>query len=119
MPASAPQSASVIPAPTSSSGTYLAANFAASEGDVKNAAEYFSNLLKTDPNNGDLLARTFLYYASAGDVEHAVPLADRLIAQDENNRPAHLVRALSLLSKKDYAGAAANPRPRAGACSMH
>jgi Flp pilus assembly protein TadD len=38
-------------------------------------------------------------------MDDAIPLADRLLAQDPNNRPAHLVRAVNLLVKKDYAGA--------------
>ena len=96
---------SVSSGPTSVAGTYLAANFAASEGDIASAAGFLSNMLKADPDNGDLLSRSFLYYASVGDVEHALPLADRIIAQDPRNRPAHLVRAINFLVKKDYAGA--------------
>jgi tetratricopeptide (TPR) repeat protein len=84
-------------------GTYLAANFAAAEGDVKAASSYYATTLKDDPDNQDLLARTFLYAAESGDIEGAATLADRVIMQEAQNRPAHLVRQMSAMQAKDYA----------------
>ena len=55
------------PPQTSFAGTYLAANFAASAGDVRNAANFYANALKEDPNNIDLLGRAFLFAAESGD----------------------------------------------------
>jgi tetratricopeptide (TPR) repeat protein len=84
-------------------GTYLAANFAAAEGDVKAASTYYANTLKDDPDNEDLLSRTFLYAAESGDIDAAATLADRVIMQEPQNRPAHLVRQMAAIQKKDYA----------------
>jgi len=60
------------PAPQASAsvaGTYLAANFAAAQGDVRAATGFYANSLKDDPANADLLERTFLFAAEAGEEE--------------------------------------------------
>jgi hypothetical protein len=57
-----------IPAISSVTGTYLAAKFAASQGEIEGAAAYYADLLEYDPGNSDLLARTFLFAASAGPI---------------------------------------------------
>ncbi len=90
------------PQANSMAGTYLAANFAASQGDVKAATGYYANTLKDDPSNSDILERTFLFAAEAGDIDHALSLTDRVLAGDPENRPAHLVREVGALVKKDY-----------------
>ena len=51
------------PPPTSMAGTYLAANFAAAQGDVKSATGFYADTLKDNPGNADLLERTFLFAA--------------------------------------------------------
>ena len=86
------------PAPQASAsvaGTYLAANFAAAQGDVKAATGFYANSLKDDPANADLLERTFLFAAEAGDIDQAIGLTDRVLMQDSSNRPAHLLRVCS------------------------
>ncbi len=90
------------PQSVSMAGTYLAANFAAAQGDVRAATGYYANSLKDDPENADLLERTFLFAAEGGDIDQALTLTDRVIMQDPNNRPAHLVREVGALVKKDY-----------------
>lgn len=85
-------------------GTYLAANFAAAQGDVRAATGFYAHSLKDDPGNADLLERTFLFAAEAGDIDQAIALTDRVLALDTENRPAHLVREVGALVKKDYAG---------------
>jgi tetratricopeptide (TPR) repeat protein len=84
-------------------GTYLAANFAAAQGDVRAATGFYAHSLKDDPGNADLLERTFLFAAEAGDIDQAIGLTDRVLALDTDNRPAHLVREVGALVKKDYA----------------
>jgi len=91
------------PPPTSMAGTYLAANFAAAQGDVKSATGFYADTLKDNPGNADLLERTFLFAAEAGDIEQAIGLTDRVLTLDPDNRPAHLVREVGALAKKDYA----------------
>jgi len=43
------------PQSNSLAGTYLAANFAASQGDVKAATGFYATTLKDDPSNADIL----------------------------------------------------------------
>jgi tetratricopeptide (TPR) repeat protein len=88
---------------TSVAGTYLAANFAAAQGDVKSATGFYAHSLKDDPENADLLERTFLFAAEAGEIDQAIGLTGRVIEQDSSNRPAHLVLEVGALAKKDYA----------------
>src|SRR5215813_13414478 len=90
-------------AQSSVAGTYLAANFAAAQGDVKAATGFYANTLKDDPGNTDLLGRTFLFAAEAGDIDQAISLTNRVLMQDADNRPAHLVLEVGALAKKDYA----------------
>jgi tetratricopeptide (TPR) repeat protein len=90
-------------ASTSIAGTYLAANFAAAQGDVRAATGFYANSLKDDPANADLLERTFLFAAEAGEIDQAIGLTDRVLMQDASNRPAHLVLEIGALAKKDYA----------------
>ncbi|HMI95038.1 MAG TPA: tetratricopeptide repeat protein [Micropepsaceae bacterium] len=90
-------------ASASVAGTYLAANFAAAQGDVKAATSFYANSLKDDPANTDLLERTFLFAAEAGEIDQAIGLTDRVLMQDASNRPAHLVLEVGALAKKDYA----------------
>jgi tetratricopeptide (TPR) repeat protein len=88
---------------TSLAGTYLAANFAAAQGDVLAATRFYANSLEDDPGNADLLERTFLFAAEAGEIDQAIALTDRVLMLDPDNRPAHLVREVGGLVKKDYA----------------
>ena len=104
MPGSMTPSARVMNNPqTSVAGTYLAANFAAAQGDVKAATGFYASTLKDDPGNSDLLGRTFLLAAEAGEIDQAIGLANRVLMQDADNRPAHLVLEVGALAKKDYA----------------
>jgi len=91
-----------IPLISSVTGTYLAAKFAASQGEIDGAAAYYAKLLDYDPGNSDLIARTFLFAASAGDMEAAIPLARRVVLMDPRNRPAHLLLAAAALQSENY-----------------
>ena len=62
------QAATESPPANTVTGRYLAAKFAASAGDVKNAATYYAETLKEDPTNTDLLVRAFMYAAESGDI---------------------------------------------------
>lgn len=84
-------------------GTYLAANFAAAEGDLKAATGFYADTLKDAPENADLLERTFQFAAEGGEVDRALTLANRVLAVDSDSVPAHLVLQAGALAKKDYA----------------
>ena len=87
----------------SPAGTYLSANFAASQGDLTAAAGFFAQSLKDDPTNQDLLARAFLYTATAGEMDRAIALSDRVVAGDPDNRAARLLRAVAAVRAHNYA----------------
>lgn len=94
-----------MPDPSGSvAGTYLSARFAASEGDVKGAAGFYADTLKDNPDNADILARTFAFSAEAGNIGQAIVLSDRILARDPTNLPAQFVRRMGRLAAKDYAG---------------
>jgi tetratricopeptide (TPR) repeat protein len=97
--------ASTPAAANSLAGTYLAANFAAAQGDVKAATSFYADTLKDAPDNADVLERTFLFAAEGGDLERAMGLASRVLMIDPENRPAHLVLQVGALVKKDYPAA--------------
>ncbi len=101
-----PKAAATTPAAANSlAGTYLAANFAAAQGDVKAATSFYADTLKDAPDNADLLERTFLFAAEGGDIDQAIALGRPRLAIDPDNRPAHLVLQVGALVKKDYAAA--------------
>ena len=113
------QAAAESPPANTVTGRYLAAKFAASAGDVKNAATYYAETLKEDPTNTDLLVRAFMYAAESGDIESAIGLSDRVIAADSDNRPARLIRQAGAFMKKDYLAVAKDADPTSqGAFSL-
>jgi tetratricopeptide (TPR) repeat protein len=104
-----PAQAANAPQRTNSpTGTYLSANFAASEGDITGAADFYAEMLKQDPANADVLVRSFAYSATAGDFERAIPLAQRVVAVDPENRRAHLVLGVAAIGKKNFEQARGN-----------
>ncbi|MSP93779.1 MAG: tetratricopeptide repeat protein [Alphaproteobacteria bacterium] len=102
------------PQQTSVAGAYLAANFAAATGDVTGAAAFYANTLKEDPENGDILSRAFLYAAESGQVDAAIALTDRVLLKDPNNRPAHLVKQVAAIARKDYGAVETVAQPAGG-----
>jgi tetratricopeptide (TPR) repeat protein len=102
------------PAGNTVTGRYLSAKFAAASGDVKGAAAFYSQTLKEDPENADLLVRAFMYAAESGDIERAIELSDRVLAKDADNRPARLIRQAGAFMKKDYLGVAKDADPSSG-----
>lgn len=83
-------------------GAYLNARLAASQHDMANAAKFYLASLEADPANPDLLARAFLYSASAGDMNRAPELARRVTANEPDNRAARTTLAVEAIKKGDY-----------------
>jgi Flp pilus assembly protein TadD len=92
-------------APVSALGSYLAARHAQQERDYPRAAEYMSRTLADDPNNNDLVRRTFVLRVSEGRVDEAVPLAQRIVAQDHNAGLAQIVLILQDVKGGDFTAA--------------
>jgi tetratricopeptide (TPR) repeat protein len=84
-------------------GSYLAARHAGQQRDAKTAAAYYRATLRHDPNNGELLDRTFLSLLVAGEVDQSVHYADRILSADKNDRVARLVTGVRGIKAKQYA----------------
>jgi tetratricopeptide (TPR) repeat protein len=86
-----PQSKGYRSSPT---GSYLAGKLASSSRDMEQAAIYLREALRSDPNNPELLARTFDVVLGSGDVNGSFQLAERLIKVDRYNRIARTALAV-------------------------
>lgn len=79
---------------SSASGNYLAGRLAGSSRDLDDAANYLKAALRSDPNNPELLGKTFEAVLGSGDFNTAFPLAERVIKQDRLNRVARTALAV-------------------------
>jgi tetratricopeptide (TPR) repeat protein len=106
-------------APTSALGSYLAARHAQEERDYAHAAAFMGEALARDPDNLDLIRRTFVLRVSEGEMAQAVPLAQRLAGGDHNHNPGlpEIVLLLQDAKAGNFAAAAERARglPRDGA----
>src|SRR5262249_30966727 len=87
---------------TSPSGSYLAARHAGDQRDVAAAASYYRAALRGDPDNNELLGRTFLAVLANGEVDEGVKLAERVLQVDKNDRIARLVLGVRAIKQKQY-----------------
>jgi tetratricopeptide (TPR) repeat protein len=98
--------ASLPPDPQSESfSTYLSARFAAQQHDMPDAARYYAQSLKTDPNNPDLLSLAFFFSTTSGDFDAAANYAQKVVATVPDDRSARLALAVIAFKHKDYAEA--------------
>jgi tetratricopeptide (TPR) repeat protein len=86
-------------------GKYLSARFAAEEHDLTDAARYYRESLKRDPNNQDLLLLAFFYSTSAGDVDEAARLAEQVTKTATDDRAARLALAVAAMKHHDFTDA--------------
>jgi len=86
-------------------GSYLAARHAGAQRDSAAAAAYYRSALRADPDNAELLERTFLAVLADGEIEIAGRLAERAVALDRNGRLARLVLGVRALKQKRYKAA--------------
>jgi tetratricopeptide (TPR) repeat protein len=91
---------------TSPLGSYLAGRHAQHEHQYGAAAEYFGRALAQDPNDVDLVNKTFLFDTSEGRIAEAMRLAERINRLDPAAPLPNLVLAVARLKIGDYAGAA-------------
>ncbi len=97
-------------APTSALGAYLAARHAQQVRDYTHAAEYMNHALAEDPDNFDLLRRTFVLRVSEGRVADAVPMARRIVQLDQAAGLAQIVLLLQEVKAGDFTAATARAR---------
>ena len=101
----APGPAATRDADATEFGNYLSARFAASQHNLKDAAQYYRASLAADPANQQLLALSFFFATSSGDIDTAANLAEKVVAAVPGDRAGRLTLAVAALKRKDYAGA--------------
>jgi tetratricopeptide (TPR) repeat protein len=78
---------------SSGAGNYLAGRFAQNHNDLAVAADYLLKALKRDPENIELLQRSYLSLAASGRLDEATPVAERLLVYDREATIAALLVA--------------------------
>lgn len=76
-------------------GNFLAARHAQVMFDIDTAAEYYAKALEVDPENLELLQRTFILMAAEGRLEEAAEAARKVLAYEQDNGPAAIVVAVA------------------------
>lgn len=96
-PDSAPTDGALIGRPMSANGSgagnYLAGRFAQDQSDLGEASKYLQRALAEDPENSELLQRTYLSMAAAGQLKAAGAVAQRLLTYDGEASVAALMVA--------------------------
>ncbi|MGI9371708.1 MAG: tetratricopeptide repeat protein [Hyphomicrobiales bacterium] len=87
------------------SGNYLAGNYARRLRDYDAAAEYFARALRDDPQNDDIISRTFQLEVARGNFARAAKLAKNVVKNDDRNRIARVTLALQDIKAERYESA--------------
>ncbi len=86
-------------------GAYLAGIVAGYERDVSAATDFMLYALRFDPNNPQLLRRSFALTAADGRYKKATELAESLVELEPTHGIANLVLAVDAASRDDWEGA--------------
>ena len=86
-------------------GAYLAGIVASYERDVSAATDFMLYALRFDPNNPQLLRRSFALTAADGRYKKATELAESLVKIDPAHGIANLVLAVDAATRGDWEGA--------------
>jgi tetratricopeptide (TPR) repeat protein len=86
-------------------GNYLSARFAASQHNLKDAAQYFRASAEANPTDPQLLGLAFFFTTSSGDIEAANRLAEKVVAVTPDDRAGRLTLAVVAMKHHDFAGA--------------
>lgn len=87
-------------------GDYLAGLVAGNQNDLSAAADFMLLVYETDPNNFDLLRRTFTLVSADGRHTEAVRLAEKIVEQDPELSTANIVLAVDAVDRGDNRAAA-------------
>ena len=82
-------------------GDYLAGLVAGNQNDLSSAADFMLLVYETDPNNFDLLRRTFTLVSADGRHTEAVRLARRIVEQDPELSTANIIMAVDAVERGD------------------
>ena len=96
-----------LPIAKTQAGNYLAALVASADRDAGSAAVYYSQSLKFDPLNAEIMGRAFAASLAAGEIDKAAALADKFVLRDPHNGLARLALAVRAFSQGQYGQARA------------
>jgi len=83
-------------------GAYLAARSAGVQNDFASAAEYYDEVLKSDPSNPAVLESAVIANISLGEIDNAVVYAQAIADQDLRSQAAHMALLVNDVLKDDY-----------------
>jgi tetratricopeptide (TPR) repeat protein len=83
-------------------GSYLAARSAAREQDMEAAESFLARVLRSDPDNTELIERTFVLRVINGDIDGSLSLAKRLVAKNADSGLPSMVLGIEQLKLGDY-----------------
>jgi tetratricopeptide (TPR) repeat protein len=89
-------------------GSYLAARSAAQDQDLDSAVRYLGRALQSDPDNAELLERTFVLQVINGDIDGGIELASRLLGEGNENGLASVVLGIKEIRDGDFTAAVKN-----------
>lgn len=84
---------------------YVLGRFAVDDGDLPDAARYFDNARRRDPEDASLTRRAFETAVAAGDLKLAGQLAARLTATQAGDSTVALIRLAEAVQRGDWAAA--------------
>jgi tetratricopeptide (TPR) repeat protein len=83
-------------------GNYLAARFARTFHDTRDAAGFYERAMKRDPSNELLIDQAFQMEMMSGDWSKAIPLAEKLVETKKSHRMAQFLLGLVAFKDADY-----------------
>ncbi len=83
-------------------GSYLAGRQAIYQSDYLAAERYFSQALKSDPQNAGLLESVLLSRIALGDIEGALPIAEAIEDGTNPNQPGRMVIYANLVAQDKF-----------------
>jgi tetratricopeptide (TPR) repeat protein len=97
-----------LPIAKTQAGNYLAALVASADRDAASAAVYYSQSLKFDPLNVEIMGRAFASSLASGEIDKAAALADKFVQRDPHNGLARLALAVRAFAQGQYGQARAH-----------
>lgn len=84
------------------SGNYLAGQFAQRHKDWVKASEYMTRVLKRDKNDPDLEKHSMILYMAAGEGDKSIQIAKEVLKEEPENILAVLFSSIDFIKKDDY-----------------
>lgn len=86
-------------------GAYIAGRVAHLRKNFSQAADFYMEALKSDPNNPELVSRVYLLLASKGRIDEAAKYAKIALANGDTNNFIYIILAVNEMKKGQYVNA--------------